>query len=55
MKRWVLTYLETVIVVVGTFAFVYAGGYGEPTAYDAVVFGFLYTSIVDLRKDVKGW
>ena len=55
MKRWVLTYLETFIVFVAFYLFIYANGYDEPTIYDAVMFGILYTAIVDLRKDVKGW
>ena len=55
MKRWVLTYLETFIMFVTSYLFIYASGYDEPTTYDAVMFGILYTTIVDLRKDVKGW
>ena len=55
MKRWVLTYLEVAIMYMGACICIYASGYGEPTVYDSVLFGILYTSIVDLRKDVKGW
>ena len=55
MKRWVLTYLETIIVFMGACTFIYMCGYGEPTIHDTLVFSILYTCIVDLRKDVKGW
>lgn len=55
MKRWVLTYLETIMVFMGACTFIYMSGLGWPTIHDTVVFGILYTAIVDLRKDVKGW